>query len=89
MAWKQVMCQLAAVLDGIDATRGDVRISGRISFFVAQVSKPAVPQTSKSAFRQQVWKPAARQVWKPALQAAALVLFARLPQSEMRPPPSS
>jgi hypothetical protein len=50
---------------------------GRISFFVAQVSKPAVPQTSKSASRQQVWKP--------ALQAAALVLFAQLPKSEMRP----
>jgi hypothetical protein len=26
--------------------------------FVAQVSKPAVPQTSKSASGQQVWKPA-------------------------------
>jgi hypothetical protein len=27
-------------------------------FCVAQVSKPAVPQTSKSASGQQVWKPA-------------------------------
>jgi hypothetical protein len=42
------------------------------AYFVAQVSKPAVPPTSKSASRLQVWKPAARQVWKPALQKKEL-----------------